>query len=55
MGAPLLFVKKKNGSMRLCIGFKELNKVTVQNGYLVPRIDNLFDQLQGSCFFSGWI
>ncbi|KAL0561554.1 hypothetical protein IC582_001988 [Cucumis melo] len=46
-GAPVLFVKKKDGSMRLCIDYRELNKVTVKNKYPLPRIDNLFDQLQG--------
>ena len=48
----MLFVKKKDGSMRLCIDYRELNKVTVKNRYPLPRIDNLFDQLQGSCVFS---
>ena len=48
-GAPVLFVKKKDGSMRLCIDYKELNKVTVRNKYLLPQIDDLFDQLQGAC------
>lgn len=51
-GAPVLFVKKKDGSMRLCIDYRELNKLTVKNRYPLPRIDDLFDQLQGSCFFS---
>ncbi|KAL4011563.1 hypothetical protein IC575_028624 [Cucumis melo] len=44
-GAPVLFVKKKDGSMRLCIDYRELNKVTVKNRYPLPRIDDLFDQL----------
>ncbi|KAL0554176.1 hypothetical protein IC582_008093 [Cucumis melo] len=47
-GAPVLFVKKKDGSMRLCIDYRELNKVTVKNRYPLPRIDDLFDQLQGA-------
>ena len=47
-GAPILFVKKKDGSMRMCIDYRELNKVTIQNKYLLPRIDNLFDQLKGA-------
>ncbi|KAA0048134.1 ty3-gypsy retrotransposon protein [Cucumis melo var. makuwa] len=51
-GAPVLFVKKKDGSMRLCIDYRELNKVTVKNRYLLPRIDDLFDQLQGATIFS---
>ena len=42
-GAPVLFVKKKDGSMRLCIDYKELNKVTIRNQYPFPRIDDLFD------------
>ncbi|KAL0556870.1 hypothetical protein IC582_005387 [Cucumis melo] len=48
-GAPVLFVKKKDGLMRLCIDYRELNKVTVKNRYPLPRIDDLFDQLQGAC------
>ena len=44
-GAPVLFVKKKDGSLRLCIDYRELNKVTVKNKYPLPRIDDLFDQL----------
>jgi len=51
-GAPVLFVKKKDGSMRLCIDYRELNKVTVKNKYPLPRIDDLFDQLQGASVFS---
>ncbi|TYK11561.1 DNA/RNA polymerases superfamily protein [Cucumis melo var. makuwa] len=51
-GAPVLFVKKKDGSMRLCIVYRELNKVTVKNRYPLPRIDDLFDQLQGATVFS---
>ncbi|KAA0036185.1 reverse transcriptase [Cucumis melo var. makuwa] len=49
---PVLFVKKKDGSMRLCIDYRELNKVTVKNRYPLPRIDDLFDQLQGTTVFS---
>ncbi|KAL4023067.1 hypothetical protein IC575_016815 [Cucumis melo] len=51
-GAPVLFVKKKDGSMRLCIDYRELNKVTIKNKYLLSRIDDLFDQLQGATMFS---
>ncbi|GKA19564.1 putative reverse transcriptase domain-containing protein [Tanacetum coccineum] len=51
-GAPILFVKKKDGSFRMCIDYRELNKLTVKNRYPLPRIDDLFDQLQGSQFFS---
>ncbi|RVW21348.1 Transposon Ty3-G Gag-Pol polyprotein [Vitis vinifera] len=51
-GALVLFVKKNDGSMRLCIDYRELNKVMVRNKYLLPRIDDLFDQLQGACVFS---
>ncbi|GKC60756.1 putative reverse transcriptase domain-containing protein, partial [Tanacetum coccineum] len=51
-GAPLLFVKKKYGSFRMCIDYRELNKLTVKNRYPLPRIDDLFDQLQGSRVYS---
>nr|GEW65454.1 hypothetical protein [Tanacetum cinerariifolium] len=48
LGAPVLFVKKKDGSFQMCIDYRELNKLTVKNRYALPRIDDLFDQLQGS-------
>ncbi|KAI3505957.1 hypothetical protein L1887_28299 [Cichorium endivia] len=51
-GAPILFVKKKDGSNRMCIDYRELNKLTVKNRYPLPRIDDLFDQLQGASWFS---
>ncbi|GJV52494.1 putative reverse transcriptase domain-containing protein [Tanacetum coccineum] len=51
-GAPVLFVKKKDGSFRMCINYRELNKLTVKNRYPLPRIDDLFDQLQGSSVYS---
>ncbi|GJX43094.1 putative reverse transcriptase domain-containing protein [Tanacetum coccineum] len=51
-GAPVLFVKKKDGSFWMCIDYRELNKLTVKNRYPLPRIDDLFDQLQGSCVYS---
>nr|GEY25825.1 zinc finger, CCHC-type, retrotransposon Gag domain protein [Tanacetum cinerariifolium] len=51
-GAPDLFVKKKDGSMRLCIDYRELSKITIRNRYPLPRIDDLFDQLQGAIHFS---
>ncbi|GJW91471.1 putative nucleotidyltransferase, ribonuclease H [Tanacetum coccineum] len=51
-GAPVLFVKKKDGSFRMCIDYRELKKLTVKNRYPLPRIDDLFDQLQGSQLFS---
>ncbi|GKG05527.1 hypothetical protein Tco_0325613, partial [Tanacetum coccineum] len=50
-GAPVLFVKKKDGSFRMCIDYSELNKLTVKNCYPLPRIDDLFDQLQGSSIY----
>ncbi|GKF24942.1 putative reverse transcriptase domain-containing protein, partial [Tanacetum coccineum] len=51
-GAPVLFVKKKDGSFRMCIDYQEHNKLTVKNHYLLPRIDDFFNQLQGSSVYS---
>ncbi|GJZ36473.1 putative reverse transcriptase domain-containing protein [Tanacetum coccineum] len=51
-GAPVLFVKKKDGSLRMCIDYRELDKLTVKNRYPLLRIDDLFDQLQGSSIYS---
>ena len=51
-GALVLFVKKKDGTLRLCIGYRQLNKLTVKNKYPLPRIDDLFDQLKGASIFS---
>ncbi|KAA0059550.1 reverse transcriptase [Cucumis melo var. makuwa] len=51
-GAPVLFVKKKDGTLRLCIDYRQLNKVTIRNKYPLPRIDDLFDQLSGVALFS---
>ncbi|GKE29732.1 putative reverse transcriptase domain-containing protein, partial [Tanacetum coccineum] len=51
-GAPALFVEKKDGSFRMCIDYRELSKLTMKNRYPLPRIDDLFDQLQGSSVYS---
>ncbi|KAJ8770542.1 hypothetical protein K2173_018033 [Erythroxylum novogranatense] len=51
-GAPILFVKKKDGSLRMCVDYRKLNQVTVKNKYPLPHIDDLFDQLQGTRVFS---
>jgi hypothetical protein len=50
-GAPVFFVPKKDGTQRLCVDYHALNEVTVKNKYLLPRIDDLFDQLYGACVF----
>ncbi|GKF28674.1 putative reverse transcriptase domain-containing protein [Tanacetum coccineum] len=51
-GASVLFVKKKDGSFQMCIDYQELNKLTMKNRYPLPKIDDLFDQLQGSSVYS---
>ncbi|KAM1963037.1 hypothetical protein ACFX16_023261 [Malus domestica] len=51
-GAPVLFVRKKDGTLRLCIDYRQLNRVTIKNRYPLPRIDDLFDQLRGAFVFS---
>ena len=48
----MLFVKKKDGTLRLCIDYRQLNKLTVKNKYPLPKIDDLFDQLKGASIFS---
>lgn len=51
-GAPILFVRKKNGKLRMCVDYRALNKITVKNRYPLPRIDELMDQLHGATVFS---
>jgi membrane protein involved in colicin uptake len=51
-GVSILFVRKEDGTPRLCIDFRQLNKVTVKNKYPLPRIDDLFDQLKDAKIFS---
>jgi len=51
-GAPVLFVRKKDGSLRMCIDYRELNRVTIKNKYPLPRIDDLFDQLKEATVYS---
>ena len=51
-GAPIFFVKKKDGMIHMCIDYRELNRVTIKNKYPLPRIEDLFDQLKGAKVFS---
>ena len=51
-GEPVIFVKKKDGTLRLCIDYRQLNKMTIKNRYPLPRIDDLFDQVCGATVFS---
>ena len=51
-GAPMLFVNKKDGTLQLCVDYRKLNKMTMNNKYTLPRIDDLFDQLKGASVFS---
>jgi hypothetical protein len=51
-GAPILFMKKKDGTLRMCIDYRKLNKVTIMNKYPLPRINDMLDQLQGASVFS---
>lgn len=51
-GAPVLFVKKNDGSIRMCVDYRQLNKVMIKNKYSLTRIDDLFDQHQGAAVFS---
>ena len=51
-GAPVLFVKNKDDTLWMCIDYRQINKVTVKNKYLLPRIEDLFDQLKEASVFS---
>ncbi|GJP40575.1 hypothetical protein CLOM_g239, partial [Closterium sp. NIES-68] len=51
-GAPILFVNKKGGGLRMCFDYRALNKITIKNRYPLPRIEDLFDRLQGAQWFS---
>ena len=50
-GAPILFVKNKDGTLKLCVDYRQESKVTMNNKYRLPRIDDLFDQMRGAKFF----
>ena len=51
-GTPVLFAKKKDKTLRLCIDYRQLNRDTIKNQYPLPRIDDLFDQLRGARVYS---
>jgi hypothetical protein len=51
-GAPILFVRKKDGTLHLCIDYRQINKITIKSKYPLPRINDLFDQVQGATIFS---
>jgi hypothetical protein len=51
-GSPILFVDKRDGTIRLCVDYRKLNEVTIKNKYPFPKIDDLFDQLNGAKVFS---
>src|SRR3954470_21770057 len=51
-GAPILFVKKKDGRLKMCVDYRTLNKLTIKNRYPLPRIDEIFDRVQGARVFS---
>ena len=51
-GATIIFIKKKDGTLRLCIDYRQLNKMTIKNRYMLPCIDDPFDQLCGATIFS---
>ena len=51
-GAPVLFVRKKDGTLQMCMDYRQINQVTIKHKYPLPRIDELFDQLQGAAYFS---
>lgn len=51
-GAPVLFVKRKDGNLHMCMDYRQLNKLTIKNKYPLPRIDKLFDQVKGATVFS---
>ena len=51
-GAAIIFVKNKKGTLRICIDYRQINKITIKNRYPLPRIDDLFDQIHGATIFS---